>query len=104
MRQAVIVQFTPDDALEITPPGGTELSAEAARVWLDQQFIANDCEPLRASGKVITADKLLSLAQALGRQGFEADPAFAEAYASAALAAMARPSVRVDLVEGRVVS
>src|SRR5256885_13859435 len=38
--------------------GLTPMSSDEGRHWLDQQFISMDCEPLRASGKVLLADKL----------------------------------------------
>lgn len=67
MRQSVIVQFHPDRPLEL-PLHADEAAMpnEDARRWLDEQFVANECEPLRASGKVLTADKVLALAQAAG--------------------------------------
>ena len=42
------------------------LTSEAARQWLDEQFVALECEPIRASGKVLTADKVMALATAAG--------------------------------------
>ena len=36
------------------------MTSEEARRWLDEQFVANECEPLRATGKVLTADKVLA--------------------------------------------
>lgn len=79
------------------PADGPTLSAEAARRWLDEQFVANDCEPLRVSGKVLTADKLLAIAHAVGLQGFQQDEALRLNFARAATAALARPSVRIDV-------
>ena len=105
MRQDVTVVFAPGDVVEILVPAGTAIAGHAAgRRWLDEQFVANDCEPLRASGKVLTADKLLAIAATVGRARFDADAAFRDAYARAALAAMGRPVVRVDLPAGQVVA
>ncbi|MBE2262953.1 MAG: hypothetical protein IAE92_09440 [Burkholderiaceae bacterium] len=69
---------------------------EAARVWLDEQFTALDCEPLRASGKVLTADKVLVVAQAAGAR-LLGDAAWGGEFARAASAALAKPVVTVDL-------
>ena len=67
MRQAVIVEFEPQHPQEIDLHAGTQpLDHEAARRWLDEQFLAFDCEPLRPTGKVLTADKVLALASAAG--------------------------------------
>jgi len=70
-------------------------SAEQARAWLDAQFVALECEPLRASGKLLLADKVLVLAREAGAARF-ADAAWAEAYASAVGVALGRPTVEVD--------
>jgi hypothetical protein len=67
-----------------------------ARAWLDEQYIAFDCAPLRASGKVLVADKLLVIAEAAGATQF-ADAAWAERFAAAALAATGREMVTIDL-------
>ena len=69
---------------------------EPARRWLDDQFISLDCEPLRASGKVLLADKVLTVAHAAGAARM-ADAEWSLAFARAASAALARPIVRVDV-------
>ncbi len=69
---------------------------EAARQWLDQQFTALDCEPLRASGKVLLADKVLVVAQAAGAR-LLGDPAWGGEFARAASAALAKPVIAVDV-------
>lgn len=102
-RQDVTVVYGPGDAVEILVPTGTQIGPhEEGRRWLDEAFQANQCEPLRASGKVLTADKLLAIAETVGRARFEADAPFREAYARAALAAMGKPVVRVDVAAGAV--
>ena len=85
------------------PAQGEAWSHEQARRWLDEQFVANECEPLRASGKVLTADKLLAIANAFGLRRFREDEALRLDYAHAAEAALQRPSVRVD-VDARAVT
>jgi hypothetical protein len=107
MRQEVIVQFGPGGRFELALPAGEALPApDEARRWLDEQFVANDCEPLRASGKVLIADKVLVLASTVGEQRFADDAAWARAYARATLGALARPMVRtvvrVDVASGAV--
>ena len=104
MRQEVIVPFGPGGRCEVALPAGESLPAsDEARRWLDEQFVANDCEPLRASGKLLIADKVLVLATTVGERRFADDPAWAQAYARATLGALARPLVRVD-VAGDAVS
>lgn len=94
MRQEVIVRFAGGPELTLGAPA--PLPMQAAREWLDREYVRLECEPVRASGKVLTADKLLSVAQAVGEAGF-ADAAWAGGYAAAALGALDKPLVRVDL-------
>ena len=102
MRQEVFVQFGQDSEFELPVPADAAMSNADARRWLDQQFIANDCEPLRASGKVLTADKVLALATTVGPRRFADDAAFAHDFARATLAALGKPLVRVDVDGGAV--
>jgi uncharacterized protein (DUF2336 family) len=103
MRQEVIVHFGPDQRHALSlHADDAPLAPEAARRWLDQEFLANDCEPLRASGKVLTADKVLVLAGTVGDRRFTDDPDWAAAFARATLGALARPTVRVDVAAGAV--
>jgi hypothetical protein len=98
MRATVSIAFAPDTELLMhVPASAPEWTLEQARRWLDEKFTEFDCEPVRASGKVLTADKLLAVAAALGPRAFESDSAVREAYAQAAVAALGRPVVRVDI-------
>ncbi|MGN1055846.1 MAG: hypothetical protein ACI4QS_03925 [Comamonas sp.] len=74
----------------------TPMSPEAARRWLDEQFVALDCEPLRPSGKVLLADKVLVIAREAGARRM-ADEIWFECYASATHAVLARPLIKVDV-------
>jgi hypothetical protein len=102
MRSTVYLAFGADELSVNVPDDEPELSSADARRWLDEQFVANGCEPLRASGKVLTADKLLAIASAIGRAGFEKDATLKAAFARAAAAALARPTVRIDVAAGTV--
>jgi hypothetical protein len=76
--------------------GGASLAHVAARAWLDQQFITLDCEPLRASGKVLTADKVLVVTQAAG-PALLGDAKWSADYVAAVSAALGKPMIRVDV-------
>src|SRR3990167_767295 len=76
--------------------GETQMAPDVARNWLDAQFTALDCEPLRASGKVLTADKVLRVTEAAGAAMFK-DEKWAADYVQAVHAALARPMIRVDV-------
>jgi hypothetical protein len=103
MRQDVSVVFGAGDEVSVALAAGESgWSPEDGRRWLDEQFVANDCEPLRASGKVLTVDKLLAIAVTVGRRRFDEDESFRLGFARAALAALARPVVRIDVEAGTV--
>ncbi len=78
---------------------------DQARHWLDEQFTLLGCEPIRHTGKVLTVDKVLCVAEAVGEARFrdaQHRPWFL-AFARAASAALAKPVVTVD-VPGRSLS
>ena len=54
------------------------------------------CEPLRPTGKLLTADKVVVVAQAAGPLKF-AEPKFSQEFARAASAALGKPVVHVDV-------
>ena len=102
MHSEVSVKLAANQEYRFDLEGAEPMAHEAGRRWLDDQFIALDCEPLRASGKVLIADKLLVVAQAVGAARFEADAAYRQAFARAAAGALAKPVVRVDVEAGSV--
>lgn len=98
----VRVVFGADEVLIGVPAGEAAWPVEQARLWLDDQFNALGCEPVRPTGKVLTVDRLVAIAEALGPRGFEQDEKVRADYARAALAALARPEVRVDVFARKV--
>jgi hypothetical protein len=72
---------------------------DQARAWLDEQFLAFQCEPLRLTGKVLTADKVVAVAQAAGEERFRdaEHRAWAQTFARATSAALAKPAITVDV-------
>ena len=99
MRSQVIVKWSEPAVYRFDLDEVQPMPHEHARVWLDEQFTALQCEPLRLTGKVLTADKVLCVAQAAGEVRFRdaEHQAWAEAFARAASAALAKPVVTVDL-------
>ena len=95
MQSEVLVTLSPGQEFRLSTEGPT-LSNEQARRWLDDEFTRLDCEPLRASGKVLLADKVLTVARAAGAP-LLGDPAWSGDFARAASAALAKPIVRVDV-------
>ena len=103
MRRELTLSFGRDGEVVVDLPAHAESwTPEAARRWLDEQFVANDCEPLRATGKVLTVDKLLAIAASVGRRRFDDDPAFGAAFANAAVAALAKALVHIDVDAGTI--
>lgn len=95
MRSEVTVLLGPGQEFRFDLEGEVPMAHEIARRWLDDEFMRLECEPLRASGKVLTADKVLVVAQAAGPALLAQD--WGRQFALAASAALARPVVRVDL-------
>jgi len=75
--------------------GNTVMSNEEGRLWLDAEFVALECEPLRASGKLLLADKVVVVARDAGASRF-ADSKWGQSFAAAASAALGKPTLRVD--------
>jgi hypothetical protein len=96
MKSEVMVTFKDAAPVRIPLDKSEPMTPEAARVWLDEQFTKMGCEPIRPTGKVLIADKVLVVAQAAGPSKF-AEAQWAEEFARAASAALDRPVVNVDV-------
>ncbi|MCX7240856.1 MAG: hypothetical protein WCK83_01420 [Burkholderiales bacterium] len=95
MRKQVSVTFKNQPAVRIDLHEEPPMPRDEARKWLDEQFIAMECEPLRATGKLLMADRVVVVAQAAGPAKF-ADAAWAKVFAQAACAVLGKESVNVD--------
>ena len=103
MRQEVTVNFgRAGSVTALLHPGAEAWAPDVARRWLDDQFVALECEPLRVSGKVLSADKVLAVAGALGPERLMQDEALRDAFAHAVTAALGRTLVTVDVDGGSV--
>lgn len=96
MDTRIIVIFESGSPFEIALDGAEVLSFDAARRWLDEQFVRLECEPLRGSGKVLIADKLIQVAAAAGPAGFS-DAAWALDFARATAGALSKALVKIDV-------
>lgn len=99
MRSQVKVSWSEASTYVIDLEEVQPMPHEQARFWLDQQFTELGCDPIRLSGKVLTADKVLLVAQAAGARYFS-EPQHREwavAFARAASSALAKPVITVDL-------
>lgn len=96
MRNQVFVVLPKQTEFHFTVDDATPMDREAARNWLDAQFTAFDCEPLRASGKLLTADKVLRVTEAADPALF-GDAAWSADYARAVFTMLGKPMIRVDV-------
>ena len=96
MRSEVSVTFKGRPPIRLDLNEVQPMPHDVARVWLDGEFTRMECEPLRPTGKLLTADKVVVIAQAAGPAKF-ADADWAQEFARAASAALAKPVVHVDV-------
>lgn len=95
MHSQVIVKLDNGKEFKLDMTHLAPMSMEDGRRWLDDQFIELDCEPLRPSGKVLLADKVLVVARAAANLFDDAD--WLNTYARATHAVLSRPLIRVDV-------
>lgn len=72
------------------------MSNAEARDWLDAEFTRLGSEPLRPTGKLLLADKVLVVARDAGPDLLN-DAQWGAHFARAASAALGKPVVRIDL-------
>ena len=96
MRDEVSVTFKGEPPVRIDLVDAQGMPMDVARWWLDEQFTRMGCEPLRPTGKLLTADKVLVIAQAAGPARF-ADAKWAYEFARAASTALGKSRVSVDV-------
>jgi len=96
MRSEVTVTFKDQPRVQIDLHEAAPMPSDAARRWLDEQFTQMGCEPLRPTGKLLTADKVVVVAEAAGPAKF-ADAQWAQEFARAATSALGKPLVNIDV-------
>ena len=96
MHAQVTVSVNPSQEFQLDTSSLSPMAQDAARRWLDNEFIRLECEPLRASGKLLLADKVGTVAQAAGPAQLS-EPDWFQQFALATQAALGKPIVRIDL-------
>ena len=96
MKSEVSITFADAAPIRINLEKAEPMTSEAARAWLDAQFTELECEPLRLTGKLLNADKVLLVAQAVGPSRF-GDAEWAQQFGRSASAALGRPVVHIDV-------
>jgi hypothetical protein len=96
MHKQVNVTLGREQEFTFHVPAEQKLAPDEARQWLDGQFVALGCEPLRASGKVLIVDKVLVVTEAAGAK-LLGDAQWAAQYALAVASALGKPMICVDV-------
>ena len=96
MRSEVTVTFEGQAPVRMDLGRLHPLEPDAARAWFDRQFTELGCEPLRPTGKVLAADKVVVVAEAAGPAKF-GEVAWSQAFARATSSVLGKPVVHVDV-------
>lgn len=95
MHSLVTVIFKDQAPITVELNSEQAMARDDAREWLDVQFVALECEPLRATGKLLMADRVVVVAQAAGPAKF-AESEWAHTFARATSAVLGKPVITVD--------
>jgi hypothetical protein len=82
---------------EIADKEVAALEHRAAHDWLGREYEAAGCVPTNPMGKLLLADKVLSLARSRPERAFTEPDAWTQAFLRAALRAIERPVLTIDL-------
>jgi len=99
MHQNVIVSFGKDKVFDykLTLGDLAGYTGEQARKWFDLQFRELECDVPSPMGKVLVADRILSVAKYAGERRFREQPEWAAVFARNAAVMMGREVIRVDV-------
>jgi hypothetical protein len=99
MSRRVIVSFGQDTEFEYFVPAAdlAARTAEAARQWFDREFVALECDVPSPIGKVLIADRVLSVAKYAGAERFREQDEWARQFARNTAVMLDRDLVRVDV-------
>jgi hypothetical protein len=99
MSRRVIVSFGQGTEFDFNVPAAevSGQSADAARQWFDREFVALECDVPSPIGKILMADRLLSVAKYAGVRRFRDEPDWAAQFARNAAAMLGRDLIRVDV-------
>ena len=99
MSRHVIVSFGAGSEFEFKLPASEVAGqpTDAARQWFDREFVALECDVPSPIGKVLLADRVLSVAKYAGAARFRDQPDWARQFALHAATLLGRDLVRVDV-------
>lgn len=96
MHSEVNVAFNEEQIFRLAVTAGEAMTSQAARDWLDHEFVQHGAQPINPVGKVPLADKVLCVARDAGPEAFQ-NRDWAQAFAQATVAALGRAVVRIDV-------
>ena len=99
MQDHVTVSFGADSEFEFrfSSSAVAAQAPDAARQWFEREFVALECDLPTPIGKVLLADRILSVAKYAGERRFREDHDWAEQFARNAAVVLGRDAVRVDV-------
>lgn len=99
MRHHVIVSFGKGTDVEhrFTAEDLAAVSADAARMWFDREFVELECDVASPVGKILLADRVLSVAKYAGERRFREQHDWAAQFARNAAKLLGRELIRVDV-------
>ena len=71
--------------------------SEEARAWFEKEFVALECDVATPTGKILTVDRILSVAKYAGATRFADDSAWVSLFTKYAALLLGRELIRVDV-------
>jgi hypothetical protein len=82
---------------ELSDADVSRFDQDAAHAWLGEEFEAAGCVPSNPVGKLLLADKIVSLAKAQSRRIFDPPTPWMKDFLAATAAALRCPVVTIDV-------
>jgi len=103
-HRQVSVDFGRDNTFEfrVDSEAIDRVSRDEAVHWFDEEFVALECDLASPTGKVLSIDRVLSVAKYSGAARFQKDPEWGARYALYTLTLLRRDVVRVDVANDTV--
>jgi hypothetical protein len=101
MSCRITILFNDGQAFEaqVDDADAARFSHDSAHQWLGREFEEAGCVPSNPMGKLLAADKIVTLAKSRTRAAFESRSAWVKDYLAATAAALGRPMVTINLAD-----
>jgi hypothetical protein len=99
LQHDVLVSFGKGDDFEykLSSADIANVTMDDARKWFDREFVALECDVASPIGKVLSADRVLSVAKYSGVRRFRDETAWAREFARNVVALLGREVIRIDV-------